>query len=262
MNTIHEKLRSLLHNNTVLFAGIVGVAFIIGSYTLGSGIARINSRSAISVTGSSERIVESDAAKWTFTVSKQVDPSAYQYGVAELERQVQTIDGLLKKRGLEKEATVTVNPLVTSALCQSQQQIVYDDSGKQRCSGAYTYSLQKTIIVESVDVKKIQDLALTFPASVSSLGVEIQIRSVEFFYTKLAAIKAVMLEEAAKNAKERALAIAKSTGNRIGSVKDASQGVFQITQKNSTDIQDYGSYDTTTIEKKVTAVVRASFEVK
>ncbi|MBP6949164.1 MAG: SIMPL domain-containing protein, partial [Candidatus Pacebacteria bacterium] len=86
--------------------------------------------------------------------------------------------------------------------------------------------------------------------------------SVDFFYTKLADLRVDLLSMASKNAKERADAIAKSTGDSIGGVKDASQGVFQVTQKNSTDVSDYGSYDTSTIEKKVTAIVRASFEVK
>jgi hypothetical protein len=71
-----------------------------------------------------------------------------------------------------------------------------------------------------------------------------------------------MLNEATKNAFERAEAIAKSTGNHAGAVITASQGVFQITGKDSVDAQDYGIYDTSTIEKKITAVVRVSFKVK
>ena len=71
-----------------------------------------------------------------------------------------------------------------------------------------------------------------------------------------------MLNEATKNAFERAEAIAKSTGNHAGAVITASQGVFQITGKDSVDAQDYGIYDISTIEKKITAVVRVSFKVK
>jgi hypothetical protein len=36
-------------------------------------------------------------------------------------------------------------------------------------------------------------------------------------------------------------------------------GVFQITAPNSHDVRDYGIYDTSTIEKDVTAVVSVSF---
>jgi hypothetical protein len=120
----------------------------------------------------------------------------------------------------------------------------------------------QTIIVQGNDVEMIKDLSLSAPNALANIDVQIQTVSVDFFYTKLATIRAELLEEAAKNAKDRAQSIAKSTGNKIGDVKDASQGVFQVTQKNSTDVSDYGSYDTQTIEKKVTALVRASFEVK
>jgi len=39
-------------------------------------------------------------------------------------------------------------------------------------------------------------------------------------------------------------------------------GVFQVTSVNSTEISDYGYFDTSAIQKKVTAVVRASFSIK
>jgi hypothetical protein len=89
-----------------------------------------------------------------------------------------------------------------------------------------------------------------------------QINTVEYFYTKLSDLRVELLKEATKNAKERASAIAESTGSIIGRVRDASQGVFQVTGKNSIEVSDYGSYDTSAIEKKVTALVRASFEVR
>jgi hypothetical protein len=139
---------------------------------------------------------------------------------------------------------------------------MYDGTGRQQCSGSFMYSLTQNIIVESDNVQVIKELSLDAPSALSLLGVQVQTISVDFFYTKLASIRAELLEEASKNAKERAQAIAKSTGNKIGSVKDASQGVFQVTQKNSTDVSDYGSYDTSTVDKKITAIVRASFEVK
>jgi hypothetical protein len=39
-------------------------------------------------------------------------------------------------------------------------------------------------------------------------------------------------------------------------------GVLQITAVNSTDISDSGTYDTSTIQKQVTGVVRATFSVQ
>ena len=41
----------------------------------------------------------------------------------------------------------------------------------------------------------------------------------------------------------------------------ASQGVFQITPVNSTDVSDTGCYDTTSIDKSVKCVVTLNFQV-
>ncbi|MFA5160529.1 MAG: SIMPL domain-containing protein, partial [Candidatus Omnitrophota bacterium] len=42
----------------------------------------------------------------------------------------------------------------------------------------------------------------------------------------------------------------------------AKMGVFQITPVNSTEISDWGMNDTTSLDKKVTAVVNASFSIE
>jgi hypothetical protein len=39
-------------------------------------------------------------------------------------------------------------------------------------------------------------------------------------------------------------------------------GVFQITARNSTEVSDSGIYDTSSLEKDITAVVPLSFAVK
>ena len=71
-----------------------------------------------------------------------------------------------------------------------------------------------------------------------------------------------MLREAAKDAKKRAEEIASASGNKISLVRSAKMGVFQITPANSYDFSDYGSNDTTSYEKKVTAVVKADFALQ
>ena len=254
-------LKELLKNNIVAFGIVISIAWIVSSFVLASGIGSINSHNAVSVTGTAERMVVSDSGKWTFSISKQASPEAYGYVSKQLkEEQVVTVKYFVNK-GI-KESAITVQPVTSSVVCQSQNQTMYDNQGRQQCSGSFDYSISQTIIIESDDVNAVKDLSLNAPNALANLGVQIRTISVDFFYTKLAEIRAILLEEASKNAKERAQAIAKSTGNRIGSVQNASQGVFQVTQKNSTDVSDYGSYDTSTIDKKITAIVRASFEVK
>lgn len=253
--------KELIKNNIVTFGILISFAWIISSFVLAHGLAAINTHNAISVTGTAERMVTSDAGKWNFMLVKQSTPEAYGYTAKQLkDAQVITVK-YLTTHGVD-EKSITVSPITSTVICQSQNQVMYDGAGRQQCSGTFMYSLTLNIIVESDNVQVIKELSLDAPSALSLLGVQVQTTSVDFFYTKLASIRAELLEEASKNAKERAQAIAKSTGDKIGSVKDASQGVFQVTQKNSTDVSDYGSYDTSTVDKKITAIVRASFEVR
>lgn len=257
MNTLKE----LLKNNIVAFGVVISIAWIVSSFVLAGGLSTINKRDTISVTGTAERIVESDAGKWTFSITKSASQDEYASVSKQVHNEELIVEKYLIAQGIEKK-NITVQPITSSVVCQSQNQVMYDGQGRQQCSGYFTYSVKQVIIVESDNVTRIRDLSLNAEGVLVEKGVQIQTVSVDFLYTKLSDLRVELLSLASKNAKERAVAIAKSTGDSIGGVKDASQGVFQVTQKNSTDVSDYGSYDTSTIEKKVTAVVRASFEVK
>lgn len=82
-----------------------------------------------------------------------------------------------------------------------------------------------------------------------------------YLYTKLASIHAEILAEATRDARERAVEIARRAGGDVGSVRRVCTGVFQITPRNSTEMSDYGIYDTSSPEKDVTAAVRVTFRV-
>ena len=85
--------------------------------------------------------------------------------------------------------------------------------------------------------------------------------NLQYLYSKLDDLKLNLIAQATKNAKDRATTMAKVTGNQVGSLLTASSGVFQITAPNSTDVSDYGQYDTSTREKKVTSVVNVTFSI-
>ena len=62
-------------------------------------------------------------------------------------------------------------------------------------------------------------------------------------------------------AQTRASRIAESTDQKLGAMRGAKMGVLQITPKNSNVIGDYGINDVSSIEKEITAVVHANFEI-
>jgi len=61
---------------------------------------------------------------------------------------------------------------------------------------------------------------------------------------------------------QRAQSMVNATGNKIGFMRSAKMGVFRIPPVNSTEISDYGINDVTSLYKKVTAVVSASFAIE
>ena len=68
--------------------------------------------------------------------------------------------------------------------------------------------------------------------------------------------------EAAKDALVRADRIADATDRSLGALRSARMGVLQITAKNSNEVSDYGMNDVSSIDKVITAVVSASFQIR
>lgn len=58
-----------------------------------------------------------------------------------------------------------------------------------------------------------------------------------------------ILRKMTENGKARALEMARSAGYSLGRLAPARQGIVQITKRNSSDIGDWGVYDTQTIDK-------------
>ena len=123
------------------------------------------------------------------------------------------------------------------------------------------YELSQGIEVRSNDVDKIDVLSRESTELINQ-NINFESSAPGYFYTKLDALKIEMLAMATENAKARAENMVKSTGNKIGFMRSAKMGVFQITPITSTDVSDYGENDTSALEKKVMAVMTASFTIE
>jgi hypothetical protein len=63
-------------------------------------------------------------------------------------------------------------------------------------------------------------------------------------------------------ARRRAEVLAENSRARIGMLRSARQGVFQITPANSTEVSDYGRNDTSAREKSIKAVVTIRYALE
>lgn len=242
-------------NNLISPSIILGIATIIFGWFLYAGINNfVNKGESITVTGSAEKFVVSDTASWNITVSnKAYGEAALTEANASVAKQTKIVSDFLKKNGLD-EKSFTVGTVSSAQLC------VLNNNGYETCSlGVAGQNVQQTISVESTEVSKIDELS----KQLATLeGLELSSNTVQYLYNHLKDIRQEMLAEATKNAKERADAVAEAGGAKVSKLVSLSSGVFQVTSKNSIDVSDYGTYDTSTIEKKITATVRADFSVK
>ena len=114
--------------------------------------------------------------------------------------------------------------------------------------------------VSTVRVKKLKEMSRKL-YDLNAEGIRLTLSGPEFFVSKLDEVKIDLMKRATENGRDRAKIMAKSSGEDLGSLVSARQGVIQITKPNSTRTSSYGIYDTETIEKVVKLVVTLEFKI-
>lgn len=248
-----EQKLSLKDSQIVILGLLICVATITSSWIFSRGFLKVKQFSSeiISVTGSAEKKIVSDAIAWQVSYSQR-DPvltEAYRR-LDENKRQVREY---LLKKGIE-DSEMSFSSVQTETLYAKNEKGTDTNTIE-------AYRLTQYVYVRSNDVLKVASVSEQATELITQ-GVELSSASPQYFYTGLAGLKIEMLREAAKDAKRRAGEIASSSGNQISVVRSAKMGVFQITPANSYEFSDYGTNDTTSYEKKVTAVVKADFAIR
>lgn len=245
------------NSNLTAPAIIIAIAMIlVGLILRNSANTFANKTDSITVTGSAERIVKSDTVKWIITVNgRAMGNNATPEVNNQLKNNIAKVLEYLNKNNIkestEKGVSITLNQPNMSNICSLSPQ------GYENCAMGITGQTgSQTIIVESGEVDAITKLSLQINNNLTVT------QALEYYYNNLKNIRAEMLNEATKNAKERADSVASAGGANIGSITSLSSGVFQVTAKNSVEYDGGGSYDTSSVEKKIVATVKANFSVK
>ena len=245
-NNNHSWL-GLLLLGVFLAAGI-----IIGTLVIAKTVERVKFQNQrIQVKGFAERTITSDIAVWSGQITARSPElvTAYDNLQADLEK----VLSYLKLQGIKKE-DVSIPSVIT--------RIQYKRTEKGMTTNIVEgYTLVQTVSITSPNIEQVADIANKVTVLIKE-GIEFDSFSPQYFYTKLDDMKIELLGEATKNAGMRAKQLAENSGSKVGSLKYASQGVFQITPVYSTQVSDYGTYDTSTIEKSVKAVVTMEYSIR
>lgn len=227
---------------------VLGVGLVSSSAVIVGGIRRAND--TITVTGASTERITSDHADWMVQVSA-VGPSQ-QASYQSLQPAVQQTLAFLRSEGIQPAA------ISLDAVRAELTEVRDPRTGELRSS---SWTSRQPIRISSSDVGRINAVAGRI-GNLIAQGVPLTIEAPAYTYSKLADKRVDMLAKATRDARDRARAIAREAGSHIGAITKADTGSFQITAPNSTEMGDFGSYDTRTVDKDITAVMVVTFRVR
>ena len=225
---------------------LIGLALVVSTKMVSSTI----SNNVISVTGSAYEIVKSDSGTLSFDIV--VKRATKQLAYSDVQNQIKTVEKYLQGKNIKNIEKKTVNG--------------YYSYKRDPKTGAYTdipeaYNLIQPITISSDNVELIKEISNDITGLINQ-GVDINVYSPSYAYSKLPELKVSLLEKASNDAKARAASMLKATHNSVGKISSVRMGVYQITPVDSTDVSDMGVNDSSSIDKKVTAVANVSFKIK
>jgi hypothetical protein len=247
-----EGIRVLRSTQIIILGICFAFATIVSAIILSQAFIKIKTFTVevISVTGSASKDITSDYIVWNASFSRR-DPQMVN-AYARLKEDLGTVTEYLVSKGIKKDEII-ISQVDTS-------KIYKQDENANETNEIEAYRLVQGVEVRSNDVGKVAEVSRKSTQLIEN-GIEFESQSPKYFYTKLAELKHEMLSLASADARKRAEEIVSSTNSKVGVVRNAQMGVFQITPVNSYDVSGYGECDTSSLEKKITAVVRAEFAI-
>jgi uncharacterized protein len=232
-------------------AVILALGMVFSSALLSRFFVRIRHEQAISVKGYAEKDVVSDVGKFACVCSARGASLADAYEKLQTGRSA--VMEYLKQRGFAA-AEITPETIRTSKISRR------DAQGKDTNEIEY-YDVLQEVSVASTNVALIKDAAIRITELIKE-GIDVGASSPEFYVSDLKNAKLDLLAKATEDGRRRAAALAENSVGKVGALMSAQQGVFQITQRHSTDTSGYGMYDNSTIEKTAKAVVTLEYAVE
>jgi len=237
---------SLRAGFVLALANVLCVAIFAWAFIRVKGEAKV-----INVTGSARKQIESDLVVWKGKILVSDKDLVNGYNL--LQTATERTTAYLKAHGVA-DGQLTVSAVTTSRNMTRDAKGVATDQ-------VSSYDLTRTVTITSTDVHGIGKVGAQATELIRE-GVMLDSEPPQYLYTKLADLKIEMLAEATKDATARARQIADNSGGKLGPIRDARMGVMQINPIHSSAVTGEGNNDTTALEKEITAVVSAKFELE
>jgi uncharacterized protein len=228
---------------------LLAVSLAWGLQRVGEGIAR-RGGDTVSVRGTAQRNVKADRALWKLSVSQSADTASV--AIAGVNSGVDVVLAFLGNNGVADDA-VALGSISNYAI---KEYVDGNATGR-----VLSYEASREVIIRLSDVDKAAALASDL-GEVLARGVNIYTAGPEYYLDSLSTLRPELLAEAMVDARARAESLLGAVDSKVGDVRSVSSGPFQVTARDSTDVESGGYFDTASIEKTVIATVLVEFATK
>jgi hypothetical protein len=230
----------------IVSAVIIALALGVGLTQVGTGFAT-RAGNGITVTGSAKTSAVADNAVWTLSVS--LSSPTVGAAVKKVDSDVATLSSYLTQGGIAADA-LTLGAVSTYA---NEEYVNGNSTGR-----ILSYRASRDVTVRTNDVQLVSKLSQGI-GTLLETGINVNNYGPQYYISNLPELRPELMSEAMKDAKLRAESLTKAVGGSLGSLANVKAGPIQITTPDSTMTADYGAYDTSTINKTVSATVSVTF---
>jgi|SRR5665213_2892842 len=224
--------------STIVASALIALGLIFGGWLLGGQIKDVRLADRyVSVRGLAERTVKADLAIWPLSFREAGNDLKTTYSKSEQDSQA--VLQFLDAQGVSKADITLGQPSVTDTQA--------NDYGGARAPNRYI--VQQSITVRSQDVNKVAAAVQKTSALIASgvvLGGGSQYgsqNSVSYVYAGLNSIKPEMITEATRSARTSAERFAADSGSKVGTIRQASQGLFSISSADAASTGEGSPYN-------------------
>ena len=230
----------------IISAVIMALALGVGLTQVGTGFAT-RAGNGITVTGSAKTSAVADNAVWTLSVS--LSSPTVGAAVKKVDSDVAALSSYLTQGGIAADA-LTLGAVSTYA---NEEYVNGNSTGR-----ILSYRASRDVTVRTKDVQLVSKLSQGI-GTLLGTGINVNNYGPQYYISNLPELRPELMSEAMKDAKLRAESLTKAVGGSLGSLANVKAGPIQITTPDSTMTADYGAYDTSTINKTVSATVSVTF---
>ena len=242
-----ERAPSISLVSSAVLGLSIGLGIALSGIFLGSAIRQARaSQRHVSVRGLAEREVDADLVVWPIKFQEASNDLEDLYRKISEKRTI--IANFLTEAGFRESEIEFSSPSIRDAQTQES------DSRK---ASRFRYSADVTGILRSTDVaraKKTIERSGSLVGKGVALTTDYETRT-QFLFNGLNKIKPAMIEEATRNAREAAEKFAKDSGSKLGKIQSATQGRFEISDRDQSSAAEESGESRTSSDKKLVRVV-------